>query len=523
MTTLHDAYISGDPAVRELFNGAPESVFTQPTNKVAWPDGMAQALNAYQRGIGTTQAPVAGNEWVVATGQQPGVFTGPLYTIYKAITAVKLASQMATTGVPCVPVFWNAGDDHDFEEARVAHFITRRHDIFTARHTPLDDMGNALDVTDLPMYRVPLDAQVHGLVDAIADKCPGSEHGPEIRAMLHETLNAAHSVAEWFSLVMARLFGATTLRLFVPHIHAARLAAVPVLQREISEPLASTRLLQAQGERIEALGYERPIHREEGACNFFLEVGGRRRKVLHQHGRFVIPAEELSCTVEELLALLNVAPERFSPNVALRPVVQQQLFPVAAYVAGPGEVAYWAQLKTVFDFFETPMPIVYPRIRCALHTIKTRKIMRHYGLDVETIGRNEDLLGRALQQDGRNPASEALDANRYGFERSLDALTHAVENTSNNQAFTEAARRFRRKSLQGLAKLERELLHGDTQKRAAVEKRIERLRIAVAPLGKPQERVVSVFSFLFAHGIPLIERMINELDAQETSLQEMEL
>lgn len=524
MKPFFDAYIQGDTAVRKLFSAAPEQVFSLPDRAPAWPGGMAEAITGGQHITGAAGEPLTGREWVIATGQQPGLFTGPLYTIYKAVTAVNIAREIGAAGIPCIPLFWNAADDHDFEEVRSAHFLTRRHEILSLQYTPRGGTAAlALDISDLPMYRVPVEPSLHGLIDTAAEACAGSEQRDQIRDLLHDTLQQAHSVAEWFSLLMAQLFSNTSLRLFAPHTRAARLTAIPVLRREIMHPLASTALLREQGLRIAALGHTPPIQRDDDACNFFLEVDGRRRKVLYQKQRFVIPEDSLSYDAGEMLELLEIAPERFSPNVALRPVVQQHLFPVAAYVAGPGEVAYWAQLKTIFDHFETSMPIVYPRISCTLHSVKTRRFMQRYGLENNDLTGDNDILARALALEGDNPAVKALGHMRPGFVQTLDALVQEIENASAKPAFAHAAKQFKQKTLSALDNLERQFLHADTQQRQAVEARIKRLRNTVAPLNRPQERVLSIFSFLFEHGLPLIQQMMDSLDAKKFTPQEMEL
>lgn len=518
MNSLYEDYISDSSKVSTLFATMPKELFSEAWEGGQWADGLAEALNHTQEDMGSVKEPVIGDELVIATGQQPGLFTGPLYTIYKAITSINLARRFKAAGVSCVPVFWVAGDDHDFEESRSAHFLTKRHELLTQSYAPQEG-----DITDMPMYRVQIDKQVHKFINAVATSCRSAEHGIEIRDFLHTSLDKADSLADWFSLIMARLFQDSPLQIFLPWQRTARIAALPVLAREIKSPLASTRLLLKQGAVLESLGYTPAIQRAENACNFFVEREGRRRNVVFDENCYRITETEEAFSIDEMLALLHESPELFSPNVALRPVVQQQLFPVAAYVAGPGEITYWAQLKPLFNFFDRPMPVVYPRARCVINTIKTSQLLRQYELDSLAVMNNEDLLARTLRLASSNPAVEALSRYRPGFTGALDDLVYGVNGSSELSDISSATERFKHDVLAGLEKLERKLLHADKEKRHTMEVRIERLRTLIAPLNKPQERVLSVFTFLFEHGWPLIERMTDELELDTLELQEMEL
>lgn len=518
MNTLYDDYMHGDAKAAGLFSRMPEDLFAETWEGGGWADDLPETLNQTQEKLGVEKEYVTGNELVVATGQQPGLFTGPLYTIYKAITAINLTNRFRAAGVACVPLFWVAGDDHDFEESRVAHFYTKRHELLTMSYQP-----EQIDVDSMPMYRVPLEAQVHGFIDTVATQCRGAEQAKEIQSFLHESLKESDSLADWFARIMAQLFENTPLQLFMPWQRAARIAALPVLTREIKHPLISTQLLQQQGKRLKSLGYAPAIQRADNACNFFVEREGRRRTVHYEGNRYHVGETQETFTVEAMLEMLHDFPELFSPNVALRPIVQQQLFPVAAYVAGPGEIAYWAQLKPLFNHFDKLMPVVYPRARCVINTIKTSQLLRQYDLDSLAVMKNEDLLARTLRMAASNPAVETFSRCRPGLLELLEEMRQTISRSSNQPEVAAAVEKFERDVLAGLERLERRLLHVDKEKRQTFEARLERLRSLIAPMNKPQERVLSVFSFLFEHGWPLIDRMTGELELDTYELQEMEL
>jgi len=224
-----------------------------------------------------------------------------------------------------------------------------------------------------------------------------------------------------------------------------------------------------------------------------------------------------------MTALLETEPERFSPNVALRPVVQQALFAPVAYVAGPGEIEYWAQLKPLFAFFELPMPIVYPRIRALFTTIKVNQLLERYQITTAEIVDESDLLTRLLREAPESEILKTFATGKTRVEEAVDGLVSTLNTASGLPATKKAAATFRRHTQFRLQKLERALLYADKERRARVESHLKRLSNTLTPLGMPQERVLSVFSFLFERGWPLIGRMLTELDYTNQDLQEMAL
>lgn len=516
MSALADAYLAGEPAVLDFYAGPPRAALDRAPRPGPWAEGLPEALRSYNERLGLTPR-FRGDEAVVVTGQQPGLFTGPLYTVYKAITAIQLARELETRhGTPVVPVFWLGSDDHDFEEARAVWALSRDHEPREYRYEP------GQDVAGMPMYRVPAGPELHALVDGLAGAVPGSEFTEEIAAFLHASLEGAESFADWTARLLARLFRDTPLVLFAPHLQAAREAARPVMAAALADPDAPSRLLNETGAKLEALGYPAQVVKAGNECAFFLEMGGRRRKVLHDGGEFYLPEEDLRCTGDALREMLDTAPGRFSPNVALRCIVQQALFPAAAYVAGPGEIAYWAQLKPLFEHFGQPMPIVYPRARAVISNIKVNKLRAKLGLTLDEIDADpETLLTHALRQTVRHPALDAIDAGRGPLLDAARALADALEAAD----APPGGRPVRLVSgiERELDKLERAIVRQDEARVEATRKQVQRVRATLAPLRKPQERVYTVFSFLFQQGWELIPRLSAAIDPEHFGLHEVEL
>ncbi len=522
MPDLFSDYVNGSERLMPFY-ARPARAVLSPHHPCGEMDAaLVAAVNTYQERLGG-RGDLRGDELVVVTGQQPGLFTGPLYTVCKAATAILLAEKLErATGRRCVPLFWVAADDHDFEEVRDAHFLARTHERVTLRYTPGEHAAGPPGET--AMMHVPLTPQVHQFIDRAAKCCPCSELTDRVCEQLHASADEATSLSDWFARLLAQLFRGTALRVFTPELPEARRAAVQVLHTEISRPLASTHLLNETGRELEALGYAAQVVKGEKQCNFFLEVDGCRRRVLFHDGHFHLPEARARFSSDEMLALLDTAPGRFSANVALRCVVQQALFPAtAAYVAGPGELAYWAQLKPLFAHFGQPMPVVYPRARAVILTEKLKQLLERFDLTpAALLGPRDALVEYAAERTVSSPAVTRLAQERNRIEADLAQLTQELtELAPDNRNAQKMASRIEAHLARGFDRLERQLRRGEKEHFEAAARQVERLCTALAPDRKPQERVYCAYSWVFAEGDQFIAKLLAQLDIQSFELNEV--
>ncbi len=519
MADLLRDYRNETPALLKHYAAHPSSVFTHPIAAKPWDPALHADMVSYQEHLGAPK-PVDGAGAVFITGQQPGIFTGPLYTIYKAITALKLAEKANQNGTESfVPIYWVGGDDHDFDEISRVHLLNKQHRAISLlwEGTP----GQPA----LSIFRLPAREGLHGLIDTAVAEAPGSEFSGEIAAFLHDSVDAAENLSEWHARLMARLFRDTPLVIFTPELNAARQVAVPVFEQEITHPLLSTNRLNAGGASLEEAGYGAQVVKDEVSCNFFVEHKNLRCRVHYVDGKFLLPDTGERFSTSEMTAWLHRDPMAFTANVALRCVVQQHLFPVRAYIAGPGELAYWGQLKGVFEAFETPMPIVYPRIRAVLTSLKTNKLLNKYGLKPSDFSAPlTELEERALRSGPQDPSLALLKERRSAIEASLQGLSDDFKGLGKTgRGATDLADQFSASVRQSLEHLERNLLRADANRTATVHNQLTRLSTELAPERKPQERYYTLFSWLFQYGWDLIPRIIRELDAADQDVQEVEL
>jgi len=518
MGGLAEDYADFPAELAAFYADAPRAIPRLPES-ATWAPGLIDAMDAYQEALHAPK-PIEGAPLCVLTGQQPGIFTGPLYSIYKAVTAIHLAKRYsAELGCPVAPIYWIGSDDHDLEEVATVHVLTKQHEPLALHYAPEHAWAQA------PLFRVPADDSLHALADEARARCAGSEFAEEVLDFLHESIDEAQSLGHWYALLLARLFRDTDLRVFVPHLAAARQGAAPVFRREIETPLESTRLANDAGARLESLGYGAQVTKGADECNFFLDFGGRRRKVLWQDGQFYVPEEQMHVSPEHMLHTLESNPERFTANVITRPVVQQTLFPTLTYVGGPGEIAYWGQLRGVFDHFARPMPLVYPRVRAVLTNAKVSKLIRKFGWRVSDLDRPlQELEQEALLNVSKHPALEALQRQRPELAGTLDRLAEALSRADGRDAaIGDRARHFAEETLKQLGKLEHAIAQADEAQVVAVRTQVQRVVNTLAPDRKPQERFYSLLSFLFEYGWELMPRLMREMDPEQFGLNEIEL
>lgn len=468
---------------------------------------VALALEKYNRGLGADEAALANAARLrsadcaaVVTGQQPGLLGGPLYTWHKALTAIRLARHFEQDlGVPCVPVFWNASDGHAAAEYAAVTLAAK--DGAPARRT----------IRDIPEGAPAFDAQVsRDCTDAVGEYCaslPETEFTAEIADML--TSACRGNLAESFSRLMLRLLSRHGLVLMEPRI--LRREAAPIIAREIETRGESSASVREAKRRLEAAGYSAPFDGDEGV-KVFMHDGGLRRR-LETAGDGFRTRGGATFSSRELLDALEKEPGRFSPDAALRPIVQDALLPTAAYVAGPTETAYFAQLKKVYEFFDVPMPVIYPRASATLVEKGIAHFLENFGLAAKDF-----LNGARPPGDAANPEKDD------GLEREFSGMMAEIEKRlaelrataleyepTLEKPFEKTEARIR----SDLMKLRDRAAAARLNRLGIGRRQWSRLKNALLPEGKLQERVYPLWPWVCRHGPGLLDELLEYLPFRE--------
>ena len=451
---------------------------------------------------------------VVVTGQQVGLFSGPLYTIYKALTVIKLAEDLGRRGLGCfVPVFWLASDDHDLAEID--------HIVLLDRNDQLTDVRCRMPSNEarIPAGQVAVPPAVSDCLRQVDEATRDSEFKAGILDPLAEAYRPGRSLVEAFARWMTRLFASSGLIFMDPAHPGFRTLGKDVFYREIAEDSPSTREALATSEKLRRAGYDGQIQLHEGILNIFY-AGPGRRTIQRTATGFEVKDPPLAFQKDELLALAADRPFSFSPNVLLRPVYQDALLPTVAYVGGPGEIAYFAQLKGVYDRFRLPMPVIYPRKTVTIVEKKIDRILKKYGLTIPEIWEKADRLIPEM-------AKEAIPA-------SLDAalrlgLSHAGEDfellTREVAAFEPTLRNSvglaQGKMRQHWGFLEKKILQAAKKRNEVAVRQLRQAIDHLYPNRNVQERVFNIVPYLIKYGAAFLDQLDQGLEIDEFDHQIM--
>ncbi len=431
----------------------------------------------------------------VVTGQQVGLFSGPAYTIYKALTAVKLARHLVDQGIPAVPVFWLATEDHDFAE--VNHCW-----VFDEAHHPIKLEKSHSPSTSQPVGQYVLSAPpVAELRAALA----GLPFGDEVSTMVEETYQPGRTMGEAFSLLLKRLLADYGMLHIDPMSPAIRRLAAPALRSALSIAPDLTAAVLQRNRELEAAGYHAQVHVEDQTSFFFLLENGRRY-TLRRFGRDYLQNGRRFSTEE----LMDRAAD-LSPNALLRPVVQDSMLPTIAYIGGPAELAYLAQSEVIYRATLGRMPAALHRAGFTLIDERSQKLMTRYGLTLDDCAHGEDVVRDRIAARLIPPAlTGTLSQTKTSVEQSLDRLDRDL--VGFDASLAAALGKSRQKMLYQLAKMERKIGRETMARDARVARDADFLSHLVFPERHLQERLYSILPFLAKHGPGLIGELYSCLN-----------
>jgi bacillithiol synthase len=499
---------AGDPQSPEAWREVAERVRARQGNRAA----VAAAIAAQQHARNTpdsarTAAALLANPETVAvvTGQQAGVFGGPLYTILKAVSAIQLArraSQMLNA--PVVPVFWVDAEDHDWAEIAGSTVLDAQYQSCTITAPPPAGAG------EKPVASLAIDGNIEAtLIDLQAGLAP-----TEFTAWVIERLRAAYQpgrgVADAFARFVESLLGQHGLVVFDSSDPAVKPLLGPVFHREVAVAGRTATLAAKAGEAMASRGHSPQVVPQADGCSLFRidPATGVRSAVRRQGEQFA--AGDATFDGATLVQEALEHPERFSPNVLLRPIVQDTLFPTICYVAGPSELAYLGQLREVYEHFELPMPLIHPRASATLVDSATIRFLTRYNVPLEDLQpQDESALNRLLQAQLPPTVDAAFSAAQRTISESMQQVVHAVATV--DPTLGGAAKSTLGKIAHELETLQGKMIQAAKRRDETLRRQFTRAQAQTFPHGHPQERTLSIVYFLNQYGPALIDRLLDEL------------
>jgi bacillithiol biosynthesis cysteine-adding enzyme BshC len=438
----------------------------------------------------------------ILTGQQAGAFGGPLFTLLKAVTAIQLARSIsASHGVTAVPVFWVDGEDHDWDEVRTARVLDRD-------FSPVDIDIAASGAGDGPVARRLLDDTIGAAIDRLGQVLAPTEFTGELIERLGRHYRPGAGVATAFAGWIEDLLGAQGLVVFEAADADSKPAVAGLFAREVDAPCAS-RLARQAGDALRQSGHAPQVEpAEDAVALFYLDERGRVPIRRQGHGGYLIG--DRPRPLADLQAEAAGHPERFSPNVLLRPLVQDRLFPTVAYVAGPAELAYQAQLGAVYRAFGVEPPLLYPRASATLLDSGAVRFLERHALPIEDLqGQDDSTLNRLLEAQLPAAVEGAIGhAERFLTEQAgtIRPAVAAIDPTLGGAVDTTIDR-----VRETFAHLRAKVVQASKRKDETLRRQFDRARALAFPGGKPQERALNLAFFVNRYGPALGERLIEVL------------
>ena len=502
-------YLSGEEYVKKFYSRKPDiSSFEPamaerkkvPVNRIT----LVEALQRqYQRLRGIHDAEISDqlmrlgeeNTYTVTTGHQLCLFTGPLYFIYKIISVINLAESLKKQypAFHFVPVYWMASEDHDLEEINKIHLFSRT---ITWENQQRGATGR-MKTEGLESFY----SELSGVL--------GNSSGvARLQELFRKSYLEHSNLADATRCLVHQLFGSKGLIVLDADDEELKKAFVPVVQRELEEQ-HSFRLV---GESSRALASYAKLQVTPREINlFFLEDGLRERITKLENGDFSLHPSGTLFTRQQMMEVLKSHPGKFSPNVVLRPVYQESILPNLAYIGGPGEIAYWLQYKSLFDFYQIPFPVLMLRNCLTWLDRETTQKLHEFGYTPESIFRDQETLIREfLERNSTINESVNLDTAKEELNQVYESLkmeTGRVDPTLSSFINAE-----QQKALNALQVLEQKILKAQKKKNEVALNQVRTMKEKLFPTQIPQERHYNFAMFYLKYGEEFFEVLYQNLD-----------
>lgn len=526
-TRLFVDYIGDYQKVRQFYGGNPQDendwrhLLKQVSDRVIDRSRLTQILSRQNRDLHCGVKSLANidllrddNCVVVVTGQQVGLFTGPMYTIYKAITAIKLSEKLANEypDYSFVPIFWLAGEDHDFEEVSSVSFFNAAGELVKADYKPEHKQEG---LNQGAVGEIVFDESIEQLFKFVEDSLLPTEFKPKVLDLFKTAYQKGMTFNKAFVHLMNVLLEDSGLIFLDSNDAEIKRLLLPVFQRELAETPRSCQLVIDQSAIL-----ERQYHAQvkPRSINLFLfHEKGRYPIEPHPDGYFLKGTRQ-HFSKSELTKMLNQSPELFSPNVVLRPICQDTLLPTVAYVAGPAELAYFGQYGTLYKEFGIPQPIIYPRASATIVEERVEKVLDRFSLDAITLFGNLEFVKQQIaEQISDFKADGFFSSAAHAIDESLNELKTALQ--SIDPTLLPAFENTLGKIHTHLDVLKEKTIAAQKRQHEVSLRQIDKAASSLFPDSDFQERQLNVLYFLNKYGPEFVRWIFSELQIDKMKHQ----
>ncbi len=432
----------------------------------------------------------------IVTGQQAGLFSGAIYTIYKALSAVKLAADLKQQNIKAVPVFWIAEEDHDFDEIKKTFVLDKQGKLSASENNPRELPENA------PVGLIKLDETIHRTVEELFETLPHTEFTDVLKTFLFDAYQPDETFSTSFAKFIAAIFADYGLIILMPLDAELKKLCAPIFAEAVEKSAEIVAALLERNEELTGKNYQPQVLAEKDSFPFFHQNEQGERQALRrnlENGKIKVQKSKNEFEVEELTEIARLSPQNLSPNALLRPVVQDFLLPTLVYFGGAAEIAYFAQNSAIYKVLNRPVTPIKHRASLTIIESKHARTLDKYAVDFARLFDGKEKMQAVIVEGFLN--SEAARAFSE-VEKNIDSQINLLSESLVKADLTLAANleNRRKKILWHIAALRKKYHRAEILKHETVERRIENLFAALLPHDALQERTLNVITFLNLYG-----------------------
>ncbi|MDQ3181733.1 MAG: bacillithiol biosynthesis cysteine-adding enzyme BshC [Acidobacteriota bacterium] len=451
----------------------------------------------------------------IVTGQQAGLFSNALYTIYKALSAIRLAEDLCRQHIKAVPVFWIAEEDHDFAEVKTMSAVDKEGKLVEFENIPKNYAEN------FPVGFIEFDETIKETIKSLFETLPRTEFSDELKKILSETYQAGETYSTAFAKFLARIFSAYGLIFISPLNEKLKKLCAPIFAEVVEKSDKIISALLARSAELESQNYQVQVLAAEDSFPFFYQNGNGERQPLRrnlENEKIKVSRSKIEFDKAQLVEIAYTSPQNLSPNALLRPVVQDYLLPTLVYFGGAAEVAYFAQNSVIYEILNRPVTPIHHRASFTVIEPKHARTLKKYELDfLDLFVGKEQILAQVVEKFLSATTAKVFAEVEEIINTQLNRLDKSLIKSEPTLSANLINRR--KKILWHLGALRKKYHRAEIQKNEIVQRRIENLFTTLLPHNFLQERTLNLATFLNLYGTNFVGWIYDAIETNEKEHQ----